>query len=98
VFFPYYSTMMLGLESNTVIGLRMLRIGSGGGHALSEIQLMIGEKVDAAFESTLNPSFIGIGNTSPRMRQDCHFPSDLSARSGGSSPARRRRIGTQSRS
>jgi len=52
VFFPYYSTMMLGLESNTVIGLRMLRIGSGGGHALREMQLMIGEKVDAAFEST----------------------------------------------
>jgi len=54
VFFPYYSTMMLGLESNTVIGLRMLRIVSGGSDALSEIQLMIGEKVDAAFESSAN--------------------------------------------
>jgi hypothetical protein len=51
VFFPLYSTMMLGFESNTVIGLRMLKLVCGGSGALHEMHLMIGEKVDAAFES-----------------------------------------------
>jgi len=46
--------MMLGFESNTVIGLRMLRLVSGGSDALHEMHLMIGEKVDAAFESGAN--------------------------------------------
>jgi formylmethanofuran dehydrogenase subunit B len=46
--------MMLGFESNTVIGLRMLRLVSGGSDALHEMHLMIGEKVDAALESGAN--------------------------------------------
>jgi hypothetical protein len=54
VFFPLYSTMMLGFESNTVIGLRMLKLVGGGSDALREMHLMIGEKVDAAFESGTN--------------------------------------------
>jgi hypothetical protein len=54
VFFPLYSTMMLGLESGTVIGLRMLKVTSGGSDALYEMHLMIREKVDAAFESSTN--------------------------------------------
>ena len=45
---------MLGLESGTVIGLRMLRLAGGGNDALNEMRLMIGEKVDAAFESGAN--------------------------------------------
>jgi hypothetical protein len=54
VFFPLYSTMMLGLESGTVVGLRMLKLAGGGGDALNEMRLMIREKVDAAFESGAN--------------------------------------------
>jgi hypothetical protein len=54
VFFPLYSTMMLGFESNTVIGLRMLKLVCGGSDALHEMQLMIREKVDASFESGTN--------------------------------------------
>jgi len=54
VFFPLYSTMMLGFESNTVIGLRMLKLVCGGSDALQEMHLMIGEKVDAAIESVIN--------------------------------------------
>jgi hypothetical protein len=54
VFFPLYSSMMLGLESGTVVGLRMLKLAGGGGDALSEMRLMIREKVDAAFESGAN--------------------------------------------
>ena len=51
MFFPLYSTMMLGLESAVVIGLRMLKVTRGGSDALNEMHLMIREKVDAAFES-----------------------------------------------
>jgi hypothetical protein len=49
--FPFYSTMMLGLESGNVIGLRMLKLSWGGSDAVTEMHLMMGEKVDAAFES-----------------------------------------------
>lgn len=52
MYFPLYSTIMLGLESGTVIGLRMLKLTYGGRDALNEMQLMIGEKVDAAVESS----------------------------------------------
>ncbi len=52
--FPFYSSMMLGFESSTVIGLRMLKLTHGGHGALDEIHLMIGEKVGAAFESGAN--------------------------------------------
>jgi hypothetical protein len=52
--FPFYSTMMLGLESGNVIGLRMLKLTCGGSDALSEMRLMMREKVDAALESGAN--------------------------------------------
>jgi hypothetical protein len=52
--FPFYSTMMLGLESGNVIGLRMLKLTCGGSDALSEMQLMMREKVNAALESGAN--------------------------------------------
>jgi hypothetical protein len=54
MFFPFHSTVMLGLESANVIGLRMLKLTRGGSGALSEMHLMIGEKVNAAFESGTN--------------------------------------------
>ena len=46
--------MMLGLESGTVIGLRMLKLTGGGSDALKEMRMMLGEKFDAAFESGAN--------------------------------------------
>jgi hypothetical protein len=54
MFFPFYSSMMLGLESGNVIGLRVLKIACGGGDALNEMHLMVGEKVNAALESGAN--------------------------------------------
>jgi hypothetical protein len=54
MFFPFHSTIVLGLESGNVIGLRMLKLTRGGSDALNEMQLMIGEKVNAAFESSAN--------------------------------------------
>lgn len=54
MFSSLYSMMMLGLESGQVIGLRMLKLTYGGSAALNEMQLMISEKVDAAFELRVN--------------------------------------------
>ena len=54
MFFPFHTAMMLGLESGNVIGLRMLKLTRGGSDALNEMHLMIGEKVNAAFESSAN--------------------------------------------
>jgi hypothetical protein len=44
MFFPFYSTMMLGLESGNVIGLRMVKLTRSGSDALNEMLLMIREK------------------------------------------------------
>jgi hypothetical protein len=54
MFFPFYSTMMLGVESGNVIGLRMLELTCGGSDALNEMHLMIGEKFNAFLESGAN--------------------------------------------
>ena len=54
MFFPFHSTMMLGLESGNVIGLRILKLTRGGSDALNEVNMMISEKVDAAFEMSAN--------------------------------------------
>jgi hypothetical protein len=54
IFFPFHSTMMLGLESGNVIGLRMLKLTRGGSDAINEMHLMVREKVNAAFESSTN--------------------------------------------
>jgi hypothetical protein len=54
MFFPFYSIMMLGLESNNVIGLRMLKLTRGGNDAVKEMHLMMREKINAAFESGTN--------------------------------------------
>jgi hypothetical protein len=51
MFFPFYSTMMLGLESGNVIGLRMLKFACGGSDALNEMHLMMGEKINAMVET-----------------------------------------------
>jgi hypothetical protein len=47
-FMPF---MWLGIEANEVIGLRIMKITSGGPDALSEIQLMIAEKMGATAEA-----------------------------------------------
>jgi hypothetical protein len=54
MFFPFYSTMMLCFESGNVIGLRMLKLTCGSSDALNEMHLMMGEKVNAVFETGAN--------------------------------------------
>jgi hypothetical protein len=45
------SWIMLGFESNRVIGLRLMRLMLGGRTAQREANPMIAEKVDAAMEA-----------------------------------------------
>jgi hypothetical protein len=42
---------MLALEANYVIGLRLMKLMRGGKRARHESQLMITEKIDAAFKA-----------------------------------------------
>jgi hypothetical protein len=51
MFFPGYETTMLAIEANSVIGLRLLKIGQGGVDAVQEAHLMVQEKVDAGAEA-----------------------------------------------
>jgi len=46
--------MMLAVESNGVIALRMMKLTLGGSAARHEAHLMISEKLDAAFEAAAN--------------------------------------------
>ena len=45
------SFIRLAIEANEVIGLRMMKIISGGPDAMAEIQLMITEKINASAEA-----------------------------------------------
>ncbi len=49
MFFPFYSTMFLAFESRNVVGLRMMKMMSGGSGSHEEAHLMVMEKVDAMF-------------------------------------------------
>jgi len=50
-FYPWYSIMMLALESGTVIDQRLLKIAKGGAEAAAESHLMVQEKIDALFQA-----------------------------------------------
>jgi hypothetical protein len=45
------SFILLGIEANEVVSLRIMKITSGGPAAMSEVQLMIAEKMAAAAEA-----------------------------------------------
>jgi hypothetical protein len=44
VFVPFYSTLLLAFESGNVIGLRMMKMMSGGSGSQEEAHLMVMEK------------------------------------------------------
>jgi hypothetical protein len=50
-FFPWYPALMLAVESNNVIDIRLRKIASGGVNAADEVHLMVREKVSAATEA-----------------------------------------------
>jgi len=48
----FTSLMMLAVEANGVVALRMIKLMRGGRNARREAELMVREKIDAAFEAT----------------------------------------------
>jgi hypothetical protein len=48
---PPVPLIRLAVEANEVIGLRMMKIISGGPDAMAEMQLMITEKINASAEA-----------------------------------------------
>ena len=46
------SLMMLAVEANGVVALRMMKLMRGGRRARREAELMVSEKIGAAFEAT----------------------------------------------
>ena len=54
MFFPVLFDHDVRSGIRNVIGLRMLKLTCGGSDALNEMHLMMGEKVNAAFESSAN--------------------------------------------
>jgi hypothetical protein len=47
----FNSLMKLAVEANHVVGLRMMKLMRGGRQARREAELMVTEKMDAAFEA-----------------------------------------------
>jgi hypothetical protein len=80
MFGPFFSTVFLAFESGNVIGLRMMKIMSGGSGSHDEAKLMVTEKMRLCWRPVqaflLEPrqavSLIGFENTSPPTRSDCH--------------------------
>ena len=52
MFGPWFTVILLALESSEVIGLRVAKLASGGIDARREAHLMVSEKVDAIFETS----------------------------------------------
>ena len=48
----FNSLMMLAVEANGVVALRMMKLMRGGRRARREAKLMVNEKIDAALEAT----------------------------------------------
>jgi hypothetical protein len=48
----FTSLMMLAVEANGVVALRMMKLMRGGRRARREAELMVSEKIGAAFEAT----------------------------------------------
>jgi hypothetical protein len=51
MFNPWYKTMMLAFDSNSVIKLRLAKIQRGGVEGRAEAALMVKEKMNAASEA-----------------------------------------------
>ena len=50
----FNSLMMLAVEANGVVALRMMKLMRGGRSARREANLMVSEKISAALEATAN--------------------------------------------
>ena len=50
MFGPWFTVILLALESSEVIGLRVAKLAAGGVDAQHEARLMVSEKIDAVVE------------------------------------------------
>ena len=50
-FYPWYPALMLAVESNNVIDIRLRSIATGKVNAKEETRLMVSEKIDADLEA-----------------------------------------------
>jgi hypothetical protein len=74
MFVPFYSTVFLAFESSNVIGLRMMKMMTGGSGSHDEAYLMVMEKythclrlVQALWPAARRAaSLIGIGNANAK--------------------------------
>ena len=53
LFYPWYPALMLAIESNNVIDIRLRSMAAGKVDAKAEASLMLSEKVDTAFQAGL---------------------------------------------
>lgn len=51
LFYPWYPALMLAVESNNVVDIRLRKIARGGVNAADESLLMLNEKIDAPCEA-----------------------------------------------
>ena len=58
----FNSLMMLALEANHVVAMRMMKLMRGGKGAKREAQLMVSEKMGAAFEAAASVMTGASGN------------------------------------
>ena len=63
MFGPFYSTVFLAFQVGNVIGLRMMKIMSGGNGFRDEAYLMVMEKVHAVFEASASLLVGGTAST-----------------------------------
>lgn len=63
MFGPFYSTVFLAFESSNVIGLRMMKMMSGGSGLHDEAHLMVIEKIHAVFEAATSLMAGGTANS-----------------------------------
>jgi hypothetical protein len=59
------SLIMLAVEANGVVALRMMKLMRGGRSARPEAKLMVSEKMNAAFEATAR-LMVGASGTNSR--------------------------------
>ena len=70
MFLPFFSTVSLAFESGNVIGLRMMKMMSGGSGSHDEAHLMVTEKLSAMFEASANlMSGATVGSVVERYRE-----------------------------
>ncbi len=65
-----FKAFQLGLETQSVVALRMMRLASGGARAQTEARRMVSEKAAAAVEAQVADGSCVGGSSGPRHRRE----------------------------